>query len=255
MREARTDTPSTWAMASSRAFMGLSSGMGMCEASNYRFRDYAASALAIQAGGPIPTVKTPRDTDPPPESGTLGERLAWARRRRKLTQQQLAAAAGTAQSTIGSAEKGHRGKPRELVSLARALRVYPYWLDTGRGPWDAAHAPETVFEQYTDMERELLENFRLLVGDDRLEMFQEMKQRADRARAYAREAFVSAGVQIPAKYADDAQQSPPNTVYPADEPRRSHPAIEGARLPGGPTDGNESSKHLSRARKGSGGRA
>lgn len=68
---------------------------------------------------------------------TIGERVAWARKQRQLTQQQLATTAGVAQSTIGSLESGQRSKPRELVSIAKALSASVGWLETGEGEWEA----------------------------------------------------------------------------------------------------------------------
>lgn len=78
----------------------------------------------MQAPAPITSVKT------------LAERALWARNRLDKTQQEIADAAGVSQGTIGNIESGERKKPRELVSIAAALRVRPEWLANGIGAVD-----------------------------------------------------------------------------------------------------------------------
>lgn len=78
----------------------------------------------MQAAGLITNVKT------------IGERLKWAREQRKMTQAQLAKAAGVSTSTIGNLEAGIRGKPRELNAIANAVMVNAPWLEEGLGGWD-----------------------------------------------------------------------------------------------------------------------
>ncbi|SOD29444.1 Transcriptional regulator, contains XRE-family HTH domain [Variovorax sp. YR752] len=55
-------------------------------------------------------------------------------RRAGWSQVQLAEEVGVSQSSIRNIESGFRQRPRELVSIARALRVSPEWLETGKGP-------------------------------------------------------------------------------------------------------------------------
>lgn len=98
---------------------------------DYRVRDYATTSNAIQAPVQITFVNT-----------TLGERMKWARDQRGLSQQQLADLAGVSQSAIGSYEAGHRKQPRELLAVASALKVSPYWLQTGEGAWEDPHEAE-----------------------------------------------------------------------------------------------------------------
>lgn len=50
-----------------------------------------------------------------------------------MTQHQLAAAAGVAQSTIGSLESGARLTARKIVAIAQALDVDALWLAEGKG--------------------------------------------------------------------------------------------------------------------------
>lgn len=69
---------------------------------------------------------------------SIGSRLKLARRKRKLTQQALADAAGVRQSTIGNIEGGSRTGLQSLQPIARALSINYEWLRDGHGPMDAA---------------------------------------------------------------------------------------------------------------------
>jgi len=62
---------------------------------------------------------------------TVGKRVAFARKSRSLTQQELAERAAIAQSSLASLEKGRNKGSRSLVRLAKVLNVSPGWLDTG----------------------------------------------------------------------------------------------------------------------------
>jgi transcriptional regulator with XRE-family HTH domain len=64
----------------------------------------------------------------------LKERLKYARELRGLTQEQLAKKADCAQSAIGNVESGERKNLRNLVLVARVLRVSVDWLFDGGGP-------------------------------------------------------------------------------------------------------------------------
>lgn len=63
---------------------------------------------------------------------SVGKRVAYARKYRSLTQQELANRAGIAQSSLASLEAGRNKGSRSLVSLAKALGVPPEWLDSGQ---------------------------------------------------------------------------------------------------------------------------
>ncbi|MDQ0040847.1 helix-turn-helix domain-containing protein [Variovorax boronicumulans] len=65
---------------------------------------------------------------------TIAERVKAVRQELGWSQVQLAEEVGVSQSSIGNIESGVRQRPRELVSLAKALRVSPEWLETGKGP-------------------------------------------------------------------------------------------------------------------------
>ena len=74
---------------------------------------------------------------------TLGERLALIRKRRKLTQRQLAETIGCQQSDIHRLEAGLVSDPHtsRLVALAQALQVSTDWLV---GLRDTADEADTV---------------------------------------------------------------------------------------------------------------
>ena len=56
------------------------------------------------------------------------------RQARRWTQAELARRASVSASTIKSLENGYSRGTTRLANLARALRVNPEWLQTGRGP-------------------------------------------------------------------------------------------------------------------------
>lgn len=66
------------------------------------------------------------------ERSPFGERLFQARTHAKLTQAQLAAAAGVSQGTLGELEWKHDGSGA-VVRLAMACGVRPEWLAEGEG--------------------------------------------------------------------------------------------------------------------------
>lgn len=67
------------------------------------------------------------------DMNTLAERLFWARGRKQLSQEQLAALAGVSQSTIGNLEAGIRLSARKLPQIASVLGVDALWLADGKG--------------------------------------------------------------------------------------------------------------------------
>lgn len=74
---------------------------------------------------------------------TIAERLKDAREKAQMTQPQLAASAGVSAGTIGNIEAGTRRNPRELLAIARAVRVNPQWLLDGTGPRASLEAAES----------------------------------------------------------------------------------------------------------------
>ena len=69
---------------------------------------------------------------------TLKERLNKAMQVRKLTQEQLAKAAGMAQSSVWKLTSGDAKSTRKLLEIAEALEVSPEWLGKGIGDMDFA---------------------------------------------------------------------------------------------------------------------
>lgn len=68
---------------------------------------------------------------------TFGERLAWARKQKNLSQPDLAKKAGVALSSIGNSEAGTRHSIRKIASIAAILDVDVSWLAEGKGTYDA----------------------------------------------------------------------------------------------------------------------
>lgn len=64
---------------------------------------------------------------------SLAARLKWAREEAGMTQKELEAASGVAQSVISKVEQGRMVKPSGLPDLAKALKIDVFWLKTGDG--------------------------------------------------------------------------------------------------------------------------
>lgn len=64
---------------------------------------------------------------------TVAERLLWARKEARLTQEQLAKRVGLSQTTISDLERGRNEGSRDLVQIAIKLDLNPRWLATGKG--------------------------------------------------------------------------------------------------------------------------
>jgi transcriptional regulator with XRE-family HTH domain len=90
----------------------------------YHVRDNQVNTYVMRGAG------IPRPMD------TLASRLREARQAKGMTQQELAKAAGLAQSTVGNVESGDRGGASSLALLAEALDVRYRWLRDGEGPRD-----------------------------------------------------------------------------------------------------------------------
>jgi transcriptional regulator with XRE-family HTH domain len=68
---------------------------------------------------------------------TLGERLAWARKQKNITQDELGRISGSSGSAIGNIESGTRHSSRKIAAIAAALDVDVLWLSEGKGTHDA----------------------------------------------------------------------------------------------------------------------
>lgn len=98
---------------------------------NYHDRDVTANTYVMQPGDVITLVNS------------IAERLKWARERLGLSQQQVAEVAKVTQGTIANIESGLRRNPRELIAIARAVRLEPLWLKEGTGPRESANVQTT----------------------------------------------------------------------------------------------------------------
>ncbi len=99
---------------------------------------------------------------------TLAQRIQQTRELRKMTQAELAKAAGVRQSTIGNLEAGIRRSTERLLEIAGALRVRPEWLQDGIGQRDctpSALRPEVLelAQRINDMPADKLAAIRLMV--------------------------------------------------------------------------------------------
>jgi SOS-response transcriptional repressor LexA len=63
---------------------------------------------------------------------TLAKRLRWARKQKRISQEELGKLAGVSQSTIGNLEAGTRASARKIASIAAALGVDALWLAEGK---------------------------------------------------------------------------------------------------------------------------
>lgn len=75
---------------------------------------------------------------PPSDLPTLAARIDYAMKQRGFTQQQLAEAASTSQTTIQKLCSGKSRESKKLHAIAKALQVSAEWLLTGEIPLQAA---------------------------------------------------------------------------------------------------------------------
>ena len=87
----------------------------------YHNRDCASNTNVMQVPSLITGVNT------------LASRLREEREAQGLKQGELGSRAGVGQSTIANIENGTRLNPRNLLEIAKALKVSAEWLKTGRG--------------------------------------------------------------------------------------------------------------------------
>lgn len=62
----------------------------------------------------------------------IKDRLREARRNKGLSQAGLSKLLGVSQAAIAAIESGRNKRPTNLASIAKALDVSPYWLETGK---------------------------------------------------------------------------------------------------------------------------
>lgn len=133
---------------------------------------------------------------------TLPERLKHARLERGLSQAELAAAAGVAQSTVGNIEAKHRKSAGSLPLLAAALKVNHAWLAWNQGPKDLtpSNAPNQTFSRGAI---ELAQLYDLI----------DSKKTIKRARAFT--AAAEAIIKVLEDHAIDQQSADQKTPSPA----------------------------------------
>lgn len=73
---------------------------------------------------------------PIPNVNLFADRLRHARLKRGISQSELARSCGLSQGAISNYEASSRKSPKNIFSLAAALRVNPEWLGTGQGPME-----------------------------------------------------------------------------------------------------------------------
>lgn len=64
---------------------------------------------------------------------TVGDRIAQYRKKRGLSQKELASLSGLKQPTISSLERNEAKDSKKIASIAKALVVSAFWLETGEG--------------------------------------------------------------------------------------------------------------------------
>jgi len=93
---------------------------------------------------------------------TIAIRIKDARAKLHISQKELAKKAGVATSTIGSIENGRNRGSTHIVAIARALKVSPDWLATGKGKREAMQQTNSeglyiVADSPEDLARQLSE--------------------------------------------------------------------------------------------------
>lgn len=91
---------------------------------------------------------------------TLSDRLKAERNKRGWSQLYLASRAGVGETTIAALENNPARSTTKLVPIAKALRLNPEWLATGKGPKDPIIDPQTAYivaESREDLAAQLLD--------------------------------------------------------------------------------------------------
>lgn len=102
---------------------------------------------------------------------------------------------------LNASKDSKTGKPRAMDrstarEFERACHKPPGWMDQAIGaPMASAANEPSVFEVLTQEEREMLEDFRVLIDEDREEIRMIVAERARKARAYLER--VTAGNKLP----------------------------------------------------------
>ena len=98
----------------------------------YRISDVIASGFPIDAGATVPKMRKVERSD-------FGARLRAARLDADVSQEDLAKAAGLAQSSVTELERSGQGSAA-VTRMARKLNVDAHWLATGEGDLHCGHS-------------------------------------------------------------------------------------------------------------------
>lgn len=131
---------------------------------------------------------------------SVGLRLKYARKElRKMTQPQLATAAGIKQPSLSELETGETKEISGpvLISLSKALRVRPEWVVTGELPIEPVVAPMRSDES------DLLESYRGASGRWKSAILYMAKLRGDQVQDEAAESMTVIFAKISATPATD----------------------------------------------------
>lgn len=115
------------------------------------------------------------------EAATLGARIKAARRKRRLTQEQLAAAAGITRTTVQNIEAGRTGTTHHIQEIADALDVnVEYLLDDDQPTvaQDDRGPEQVVIRVRTPRQKRFAERLRVLIEEMDAEDAEEAARRA-----------------------------------------------------------------------------
>lgn len=114
---------------------------------------------------------------------SIGSRIKDARKRAKLTQEQLSQRVGMKQATLSDLERGESAGTTMVASFASVLGVSAFWLETGRGSPDVSGAPAErgarMILAYPE-EEDLLDLFRRTDDRGRLDILKLAAREAER---------------------------------------------------------------------------
>ena len=123
----------------------------------------------------------------------FGSRLVQARKMAKLTQEQLCALVGIAQSTLSEAETIAIGS-KHTAMLAEALGVSPLWLAAGQGPQKHEKQTDIFRGDISDLFAEATEDEPSPLARELSLLFDGLTDRIDRAQAYSAATQIILGV-------------------------------------------------------------